>query len=205
MQRRARHRGTDLGDRGGDRRLGSAVDDDARPLAREAGGDGVADALAGAGDDGELVAELEIHGGSILCEPVAAPPQPRSALPWGVAMLPRKPSASHLARRLAKNAAVVAGLLAAALAIGAIGYHYLDGLPWLDATLNAAMILTGMGPVDRLVSPSAKVFAIVYALFGGVFFLSMVAVLLAPVAQHLLHRFHLELDEHREERRRREH
>jgi uncharacterized membrane protein len=120
-------------------------------------------------------------------------------------MLPRKPSASHLARRLAKNAAVVAGLLAAALGIGAIGYHYLDGLPWLDATLNAAMILTGMGPVDRLVSPSAKVFAIVYALFGGVFFLSMVAVLLAPVAQHLLHRFHLELDEHREERRRREH
>jgi uncharacterized membrane protein len=116
-------------------------------------------------------------------------------------MLPRKPSTSYLARRLAKNAAVVAGLLAIALAIGAVGYHYLDGLPWLDATLNAAMILTGMGPVDRLVSPQAKVFAILYALFGGVFFLSMVAVLLAPVAQHLLHRFHLELDEHREERR----
>ena len=118
-------------------------------------------------------------------------------------MLPRRPSTGHLARRLAKNALVVASLLAAALAIGAIGYHHLDGLPWLDATLNAAMILTGMGPVDRLVSPQAKVFAIVYALFGGVFFLGMVAVLLAPVAQHFLHRFHLELDEHREDRRRR--
>jgi uncharacterized membrane protein len=119
----------------------------------------------------------------------------------GVAMLPRKPTTGHLARRLAKNALVVAGLLAGALAIGAIGYHELNGLPWLDATLNAAMILTGMGPVDRLISPQAKIFAILYALFGGVFFLSMVAVLLAPVAQHLLHRFHLELDEHREERR----
>jgi len=116
-------------------------------------------------------------------------------------MLPRKPTTGHLAPRLAKNALVVAGLLAGALAIGAIGYHELNGLPWLDATLNAAMILTGMGPVDRLISPQAKIFAILYALFGGVFFLSMVAVLLAPVAQHLLHRFHLELDEHREERR----
>jgi hypothetical protein len=112
-------------------------------------------------------------------------------------MLPHKPTAGHLARRLAKNAIVVAGLLAGALAIGAIGYHSLDGLPWLDATLNAAMILTGMGPVDRLTTPEAKLFAIVYALFGGVFFLSMVAVLLAPVGQHFLHRFHLELDERR--------
>jgi hypothetical protein len=117
-------------------------------------------------------------------------------------MLPRKPSAGHLARRLAKNGLVVAGLLTVALAIGAIGYHELNGLPWLDATLNAAMILTGMGPVDRLTTPEAKVFAIVYSLFGGVFFLSMVAVLLAPVAQYLLHRFHLELDEHREAQRR---
>jgi hypothetical protein len=119
-----------------------------------------------------------------------------------VATLPRKPTAGQLARRVSKNALVVAGLLAGALAIGAVGYHELSGLSWLDATLNAAMILTGMGPVDRLTTPEAKLFAIVYALFGGVFFLSMVAVLLAPVAQHLLHRFHLELDEHREARRR---
>lgn len=119
-------------------------------------------------------------------------------------MLPRKPTAGHLARRLVKNALVVFGLLAGALAIGAVGYHELNGLSWLDATLNAAMILTGMGPVDRLTTPAAKVFAIVYALFGGVFFLSMVAVLLSPVAQHFLHRFHLELDEHREAKRARE-
>jgi hypothetical protein len=121
----------------------------------------------------------------------------------GVAMLPRKPTISALARRLAKNAALVGGLITAALFIGAVGYHEFEGLGWLDATLNAAMILTGMGPVDKMESPAAKVFAIGYALFGGVFFLSMVAVLLAPVGQHFLHRFHLELDEQREEGRER--
>jgi hypothetical protein len=99
--------------------------------------------------------------------------------------------------RLARNAAIVSGLIAAALGVGAAGYHWLDGLSWLDATLNAAMILTGMGPVSPLVNPAAKVFAIVYSLVSGVFFLTMVAVLLAPGVHHLLHRFHLELEEQR--------
>jgi hypothetical protein len=98
--------------------------------------------------------------------------------------------------RLARNAGIVVGLIAVALAIGAIGYHELDDhLDWLDATLNAAMILTGMGPVHQVERPAAKVFAIVYAIASGVFFLSMVAVLLAPALHHFLHRFHLELDE----------
>jgi hypothetical protein len=106
--------------------------------------------------------------------------------------------------RTARNAALTGGLIAAALAIGAAGYHYLADLPWLDATLNAAMILTGMGPVNPVVRPAAKVFAIVYALLSGVFFLTMVAVLLAPALQHFLHRFHLELDESRRARAARE-
>jgi hypothetical protein len=112
--------------------------------------------------------------------------------------LPPAPPPRVLARRLAKNGAIVGGLIAVALAIGAAGYHYLDGLPWLDATLNAAMILTGMGPVDRVEAPAAKLFAIVYSLFSAVFFLTMVAVLLAPAVQHFLHRFHLELNENRD-------
>ena len=97
--------------------------------------------------------------------------------------------------RLARNGILVLGLLFAAVAIGALGYHYLDGLPWIDAALNAAMILTGMGPVSPIVTTPAKVFAICYALFSGVFFLSMVAVMLAPVLKHFLHHFHLELRE----------
>lgn len=100
-----------------------------------------------------------------------------------------------LLRRLARNGAIVSGLIAAALFVGAAGYHFLDGLPWIDATLNAAMILTGMGPVDPLRNPAAKIFAIAYSLLSGVFFLTMVAVLLAPALQHVMHRLHLELEE----------
>ena len=100
-----------------------------------------------------------------------------------------------LIRRLARNGAIVIGFIVANLGVGAVGYHAFAGLPWLDATLNAAMILTGMGPVDRLVEPQAKVFAIVYSLFSGVFFLTMVAVLLAPALHHFLHRFHIEFGE----------
>jgi hypothetical protein len=95
--------------------------------------------------------------------------------------------------RLLTNLVYVSGLIAASLAIGAIGYHEFQGLGWLDATLNAAMILTGMGPVNALTTSSAKVFGIFYALFSGVAFLTMVAMLLAPAAHRLLHRLHLEM------------
>ena len=102
-----------------------------------------------------------------------------------------------LLRRLIRNAAVVTALILLALALGATGYRIFDGLPWLDAILNAAMILTGMGPIAPISTPAAKVFATFYALFSGVFFLTMVAVLLAPALHHFLHRFHLDLGKHR--------
>lgn len=105
------------------------------------------------------------------------------------------PSRRHLMRHMARNAAVVCGVVFVALTIGAVGYHLTDGLLWLDAYLNAAMILTGMGPLAPLRSTAAKLFAIVYSIFSGVVFLSMVAVLLGPLAQRFLHRFHLELYE----------
>ena len=100
-----------------------------------------------------------------------------------------------LIRRLVRNGGIVAALIFAAVAIGATGYHWFDELPWLDAVLNAAMILTGMGPVNPISTPAAKLFATAYALFSGVFFVTMVAVLLAPAVHHFLTRFHLELDE----------
>ena len=101
----------------------------------------------------------------------------------------------RLARRVARNGAIVAVFILVALGIGATGYHTLDGLPWLDAVLNAAMILTGMGPIAPISSPAAKIFATVYALFSGVFFLTMIAVLLAPALHHFLYRFHVDLRE----------
>jgi hypothetical protein len=104
-------------------------------------------------------------------------------------LAPTKTFALHLMRNLAYGC----GLIAGSLAIGAIGYHQLAGLPWLDATLNASMILTGMGPVNPLTTPAAKLFGIGYSLFSGVAFLTTVAVMLAPAVNRLMHRLHLEL------------
>ena len=83
-------------------------------------------------------------------------------------------------------------LLAAALLLGVAGYHFIAHLGWVDALLNAAMILTGMGPVAVLTSTAAKIFASMYALFSGVVFLSATGVVIAPVVHRVLHRFHLE-------------
>jgi len=96
---------------------------------------------------------------------------------------------------VATNGAIAAAMVAVSLAIGVVGYHVTAHLSWIDALLNASMILTGMGPVDPLPSTVAKLFASAYALFSGVAFLSIVAVVMAPVVHRFLHRFHLEIDE----------
>ena len=83
-------------------------------------------------------------------------------------------------------------LIIVSLLIGVLGYHYLNGLGWLDALVNASMILTGMGPVDPLKNNVAKWFASAYAIFSGVAFLSIIAVLLAPAVHRFLHRLHVE-------------
>lgn len=87
------------------------------------------------------------------------------------------------------------GLLTAALAAGAAGYHYIEGFAWIDSFLNASMLLGGMGPVDVLHTASGKLFASAYALFSGIFVLAVAGLLFAPVLHRLLHRFHLELDD----------
>jgi len=85
-------------------------------------------------------------------------------------------------------------LIGGSLFIGVLGYHVFSRLGWVDSILNASMILTGMGPVDRMESTAAKLFASAYALFSGVAFLSSVGVLLSPVVHRLLHRFHVDAD-----------
>jgi hypothetical protein len=109
-------------------------------------------------------------------------------------------SRAEFARRLAKNALLGCGLIVVSLAIGVVGYHVTAGLGWIDALLNAAMILTGMGPVDELRTDGAKLFASFYALFSGVAFLTIVAVLMAPLVHRFLHRFHLELADEDDDR-----
>jgi len=84
------------------------------------------------------------------------------------------------------------GLIAAGLFIGMVGYHEINRLSWIDSFLNASMILSGMGPVDPLISDEAKLFAGTYAIFSGVVFLIVVGIVFAPVLHRLLHRYHLD-------------
>ncbi|MBI2757339.1 MAG: hypothetical protein HYX49_01520 [Chloroflexi bacterium] len=94
-------------------------------------------------------------------------------------------------KRLALNAVIGAGILLVSLGIGMLGYHFLEGLSWIDSLLNASMILGGMGPVDRLQTPAGKIFASFYALYSGVVLLAAVGVLAAPIFHRFLHHFHL--------------
>ena len=87
------------------------------------------------------------------------------------------------------------GLVGFALALGMSIYHWAAHLPWVDAFLNAAMILGGMGPVDQLTNDGAKVLAGLYALFSGLVFLVVAGAMLAPLVHAVLHRFHVESQE----------
>ena len=83
-------------------------------------------------------------------------------------------------------------LLLLTLAIGMAGYHWLEDQRWVDAYLNASMILGGMGPVAELHTAGGKVFAGTYALFAGLVFVLAIGVVLAPVLHRAMHRFHLD-------------
>src|SRR5256885_9884835 len=80
--------------------------------------------------------------------------------------------------RMGRSGACALAVLSVCLAIGIAGYHFLEGLPWLDALLNASMILSGMGPVNPLKTACGKLFASFYALLSGVAFISTMGILL---------------------------
>ena len=115
-----------------------------------------------------------------------------------MAKSPAKPVKARLAsravfyRRLMRNGQAAAALIAVSLAVGVIGYHALGGLAWIDAFQNAAMILSGMGPVDPLTSSGAKFFAGCYALYSGLALIATATIALAPIIHRLFHSFHLE-------------
>jgi hypothetical protein len=104
-------------------------------------------------------------------------------------------SRQDFVRRMIFSLLLAMVLLAIWLVAGMCGYHWLDRLSWIDSFLNAAMIVGGMGPVDALTAPAAKLFAGLYAIFSGVIFLSIFGLLAAPVFHRFLHRFHMDADE----------
>jgi hypothetical protein len=99
-------------------------------------------------------------------------------------------------RRLWKNALFGTAIMIVCLMIGVLGYKTtIPELDWYDSLLNAAMILSGMGPmIDAhiVLTKQAKVFASMYALFSGVAFISTIGILIAPIAHRFFHRLHLE-------------
>lgn len=94
-------------------------------------------------------------------------------------------------RRLGRYSLYALGFLTFSLAVGVAGYHWIAQLSWVDALLDASMILAGMGPVSTLSSDQAKLFASFYAVFSGVAFLTTFSILVAPVLHRILHRLHL--------------
>lgn len=103
-------------------------------------------------------------------------------------------------RRFLRHAGVAIIIVIGSLAIGILGYHYLEGMPWVDALLNSTMLLGGMGPVNPLHTFWGKIFASFYALYSGIVFLVVAGVLFAPLFHRFLHHFHLEFfDDERNE------
>ena len=108
-------------------------------------------------------------------------------------LLPRK----VYYRRIVRHAALGVAVIVVSLGIGMMGYHFFEQLPWVDAFVNASMILSGMGPVATLQTNGGKIFAGCYALFSGLTLIAILGIIFAPVVHRALHKFHLE-DEGRE-------
>jgi hypothetical protein len=108
----------------------------------------------------------------------------------------RKPLSSPraFAVRLVQSVLFGTAVIAVSLLVGMLGYRGFEGLSWIDAFLNAAMILSGMGPVSPLTHDAGKIFAGLYALYSGLALLIVAGIVFAPVVHRFLHRFHLELD-----------
>jgi hypothetical protein len=95
-------------------------------------------------------------------------------------------------RRVTRHGTISLAIVLFSLAFGTVGYHVLGRLSWIDAILNAAMILTGMGPANPLVSWQAKLFATFFALYSGIVFIAAAGILTAPFLHRMLHRLHVD-------------
>lgn len=104
-----------------------------------------------------------------------------------------KPLPSHqFVKKLFRNLFFGFVIILISLGLGMLGYHHFEKMSWTDAYVNAAMILSGMGPVSNLQTEAGKLFAGSYALFSGIVFLVVIAVVFAPVIHRFFHKFHLD-------------
>lgn len=108
----------------------------------------------------------------------------------------RKPMASRAVfiSRVLANMMLALVLIGLSLALGMAGYHFTEHMSWLDAYLNAAMLLGGMGPVTLIESDAGKLFAGSYALYCGLVVVITAGVILAPILHRVLHALHAEAE-----------
>ena len=97
--------------------------------------------------------------------------------------------------RVGMHFAVTLAIVNFSMIIGMLGYHYWGELDWLDSAYNAAMILTGMGPVNPMTTVEGKLFGMFYALFSGIVFLTLVVILMTPIYHRFMHQFHFNTED----------
>jgi hypothetical protein len=95
------------------------------------------------------------------------------------------------ARRLARNVGLALAVILVSLFAGMAGYHYFEGLGWLDAFDHASMILGGMGPYREPVTKGGKIFSGIYALYSGLLLVGVTGLILAPIFHRVMHHFHV--------------
>lgn len=90
-------------------------------------------------------------------------------------------------------------MIVLSLALGMVGYTYFfPKLDWADAFANAAMILSGMGPLAVPETTGAKIFSGLYALYSGLMLVMSAGVIFAPLVHRFLHKLHADEDDVRE-------
>lgn len=97
---------------------------------------------------------------------------------------------SQFLKRLSTNIGIALCFSGLSLIVGMIGYRYFEGYAWVDAFLNAAMILGGMGEVDPIKTEAGKIFAGMYALYSGLWVVALIGLILSPVFHRIMHTFH---------------
>jgi len=106
-------------------------------------------------------------------------------------LLPRR----EFIKRMIFFALLSTGFVILSLLLGMIGYRIFEDFSWIDAFVNAAMLMGGMGPMNELKTDAGKIFAGFYSMYCGLVFIITVGFLIAPVYHRFLHKFHIDLVE----------
>lgn len=102
------------------------------------------------------------------------------------------PKPKNLYAHLIRNFFIGLLFIGIALFFGMLGYHFFESMSWVDAFLNASMILSGMGPANTMMTSGGKIFAGCYALFSGLVFIAISVIIFSPIIHRFFRRIHLE-------------